>query len=133
MTHADRCRSSVPMRRREVLTLLAAAGAWPLAARAQHSERMRRIGVLIARSDNDPEGQKQAAAFERGLRELGWTPGHDTRIDYRWQTNNPAQRAAFVDELIALKPDILVVNSTPYLAVVRDAARTIPVVFVAIA
>src|SRR5215211_351461 len=122
------------MRRREFISLLGrAAAAWPLAARAQQPERMRRIAVLIGRSENDPQGQKHAAALERGLKELGWLPGHNARIDYRWQTNDPGQRATFADELVALGPDILVVNSTPYLAAARNASRAIPIVFVAIA
>src|SRR5215211_1263368 len=122
------------MRRREFISLLGrAAAAWPLAARAQQPERMRRIAVLIGRSENDPQGQKHAAALERGLKELGWLPGHNALIDYRWHANDPGQRATFADELVALGPDILVVNSTPYLAAARNATRMIPIVFVAIA
>jgi putative ABC transport system substrate-binding protein len=121
------------MRRRAFIAALGSAAAWPILARAQQQERVRRIGVLIGRSEKDSDGQKQAAAFERGLRELGRLPGQNAQIDYRWETNDPGQRAAFVNELLALKPDILVANSTPYLAAAQNATRTIPIVFVAIA
>jgi putative tryptophan/tyrosine transport system substrate-binding protein len=121
------------MKRREFVGLLGGAAAWPLVAHAQQSDRTWRIGVFIARSKNDSEGAKHAAALERGLKELGWIPGQNAQIDYRWQTDDPAQRSSFVNELVALRPDILVVHSTPYLTAVRDATRTIPIVFVAIA
>jgi putative ABC transport system substrate-binding protein len=103
----------------------------PVAAYAQ--ERMRRVGVLIGRAVNDPEGQHQAAAFRRGLEELGWSPGRNIDVDFRWQTDDAGQRAAFVQELIDRKSDLLVVNSTPYLVAARQAAKELPIVFVAIA
>ena len=122
------------MRRREFITLLGgAAAAWPLAARAQQAESMRRIGVLIGRSDRDPEGQQWSAALERGLGELGWIPGRTALIDYRWQTSDLRQRTAFVNEIVALRPDILVASTTQYLIAARDATQTIPIVFVAVA
>jgi putative tryptophan/tyrosine transport system substrate-binding protein len=122
------------MKRREFITLLGgAAAAWPLAARAQQAESMRRIGVLIGRSDRDPEGQQWSAALERGLGELGWIPGRTALIDYRWQTSDLRQRTAFVNEIVALRPDILVASTTQYLIAARDATQTIPIVFVAVA
>jgi putative ABC transport system substrate-binding protein len=93
---------------------------------------MRRIGILIARGEQDPEGQRQAVAFDSGLRAMGWLPGRNIQIDYRWQTD-PRQRTAVVNELMSLKADLLVINSTPYLSAVRAAAYPHPVVFVAIA
>jgi putative ABC transport system substrate-binding protein len=119
------------MRRREFIRLVGGATAWPHAARAQ--ERMRRVGVLIGRAVNDLEGQQQAAAFRRGLEELGWSPGLNVDIDFRWQTDDAGQRTAFVRELIDRKSDILVVNSTPYLVAARQASKELPIVFVAIA
>jgi putative ABC transport system substrate-binding protein len=122
------------MHRRDFITLLGGAAAgWPLAARAQRAGPMRRIGVLMGRLASDPEGQNQAAALQRGLEELGWLSGRNVEIDYRWQTDDDSQRQAFARELVALKPDILVANSTPALAAAREATTTIPIVFVAIA
>ena len=77
------------MRRREFITLLGGAATWPLAARAQQGERMRRIGVLMALAANDPEGQRRAATFEAGLRELGWAEGRNLRTDYRSAPDDP--------------------------------------------
>jgi len=122
------------MRRREFITLLAGvAAAWPLAARAQQSERMRRVGVLIARAANDPEGKKQAETLQRGLEQLGWSSGRNVEIHFRWQTNDAGTRLAFAKELVERKLDVLVVNSTPYLIAARQATGSIPIVFVAIA
>jgi ABC-type uncharacterized transport system substrate-binding protein len=121
------------MRRREFIALLGGAAAWPVAAGAQQPERMRRIGVLIGRSEEDPEGQQWSAALERGLKELGWIPGRTALIDYRWQTSDLRQRTAFVNDIVALRPDILVASTTQYLLAARDATQTIPIVFVAVA
>jgi putative ABC transport system substrate-binding protein len=121
------------MKRRQFIMLVGGAAAWPLAARAQRPGPMRRIGVLMGRPASDPEGQDQAAALRRGLEELGWLSGRNVEIDYRWQTDDDGQRLAFARELVALKPDILVANTTPALAAARQATATIPVVFVAIA
>jgi putative ABC transport system substrate-binding protein len=122
------------MRRREFITLLGGAvAAWPLAAEAQQPDRMRRIGVLMARSANDPEGQKQAAAFQRSIEELGWSPGRSVEIEYRWPAGDASQAQAFAKELVDWRPDVLVANSTPSLVAARQATSTIPIVFVAIA
>src|SRR5215471_21722943 len=118
------------MRRREFITLLgSAAAAWPLAVRAQQSERVRRIGVLMGRPVGDAEGQKQRAALQRGLEELGWLSSRNIQIDYRWQTDDKDQLQAFAKQLIELKPDVLVVSSTPSLAAAQHTRTTIPVVF----
>jgi putative ABC transport system substrate-binding protein len=122
------------MRRRDFIRLAGGAvAAWPLAARAQRAGAMRRIGLMMGRLASDPEGQAQAAALRRGLEELGWVAGRNVEIDYRWQTDDDRERQAFARELAALKPDILVTNTTPALAAARQAAATIPIVFVAIA
>jgi putative ABC transport system substrate-binding protein len=120
------------MRRREFITLLGGAAMWPLAARAQ-SSAVRRIGVLMGRSANDPEGQQQAMALQRGLEELGWSPGRNLEIDYRWPAGDAGLAQASAKELVELRPDILVANSTPSLIAARGATSTIPIVFVAIA
>ena len=120
--------------RRHFLTLLGgAAAAWPLVVRAQPRGGTRRIGVLMGRPAADAEGQKQAAALQRGLEELGWLSNRNIEIDYRWQTDDQDQRQTFAKELVELKPDVLVVNSTPSLAAAQQTRTTIPMVFVAVA
>jgi putative tryptophan/tyrosine transport system substrate-binding protein len=121
------------VKRRDFITLLGGTAAWPLAARAQQGERMRRIGVLMARAANDPEGQKQAAALQRGIEELGWLPGRNVEIEYRWPAGDASRAQALAKELVDWGPDILVANSTPSLVAARQATSTIPIVFVAIA
>ena len=122
------------MRRRDFIKVLgAAAAAWPFSARAQRSERVRRIGVLMGRPAGDSEGQKQAAALQRGLEELGWRSNRNIEIDVRWQTDDSTQRQAFAKELVELKPDVLVANTTPALLAAQQAATSVPMVFVAIA
>jgi len=122
------------MRRREFITLCGGmAAAWPLAAWPQQADKVRRIGVLIGRSERDPEGREWSAALERGLKELGWISGRTALIDYRWQTSDLRQRTIFVNEIVALKPDIVVASTTQYLVAARNATRTIPIVFVAVA
>ena len=96
------------MNRREVITLLGgAAVTWPLAARAQQPERMRRIGVLMAQAADDPDGQARVAAFLRGLRELGWIEGHRLRLDYRWGGGDVGRIRKDAAELVALTPDVI--------------------------
>ncbi|MFZ0152540.1 MAG: ABC transporter substrate-binding protein [Xanthobacteraceae bacterium] len=121
------------MRRREFIASVGStAVAWPLMARAQQG-RVRRIGVLMARAANDPEGQKQAAALERGIKELGWSPGRNVEIEYRWAAGDASRAEALAKELLDWRPDILVANSTPSLVAARQATSTIPIVFVAVA
>jgi len=121
------------MRRREFISLIGGAAAWPSPARAQQTQRVPRIGVLMARAANDPEGQKQAAALQRGIEELGWSPGRNVEIEYRWAAGDASRAQALAKELLDWRPDILVVNSTPSLVAARQATSTIPIVFVAIA
>jgi putative ABC transport system substrate-binding protein len=120
------------VKRRAFITLLGGAAAWPLAARAQQPERIRRIGVLMARAANDPEGQKQAAALKRGIEEFGWSPGRNVEIEYRWPAGDASRAQALANELVNWRPDILVANSTPSLVAARQATSTIPIVFVAV-
>ena len=96
------------MRRRRFMVLLGgAATAWPLAVRAQQPEGMRRVGVLMNQAANDPEGQARVAAFLQGLEQLGWTKGHNVRIEYRWSAGNDADNRKNALELVALAPDVI--------------------------
>src|SRR5229473_5357714 len=120
------------LKRREFITLVGgAAAAWPLAARAQQGERMRRIGVLMASAADDSENQARMAAFLQGLAQLGWTDGRNVRIDIRWATTNADDLRRHAAELAALAPDVLVAASgTSTVAPLLQATRTVPIVFV---
>jgi ABC-type uncharacterized transport system substrate-binding protein len=120
------------MKRRDFITLLGGAGVWPLGARAQQRERMRRVGVLMAYAEGDPEAQARVVAFRQGLRELGWTEGHNLQMDYRYRTGEPDRARIFVTELLSLAPDVIVAHGTPALTALHRATRTIPVVFVSV-
>ena len=109
------------VRRREVNKLLGGAVAWPLVARAEPADRMRRIGVLMGVAKNDPEGQARVAAFEQGLADLNWADGRNVRIEYRWAAGDVDRIRAYTRELVALAPDVLVGNGTPALRALRDA------------
>src|SRR5262245_23848091 len=118
------------MRRREFTTLLGgAAAAWPLAARAQQSDRMRRIGVLNGQAANDPDAQANIAAFLQGLQQLGWTDGRNVRIDLRWAAGNPADIRKYAAELVALAPDVILATGASPLGPLLQATRTVPIVF----
>jgi putative tryptophan/tyrosine transport system substrate-binding protein len=118
------------MRRREFITLLGgAAVAWPVAARAQQSERVRHISLLLGIAENDPEARSRVKAFQQGLRDLGWVEGRNIRIDYRFAASDPSRIKEYVEELIRLTPDVIVGNSTPVVAALRQATSTIPIVF----
>jgi putative ABC transport system substrate-binding protein len=119
------------MKRREFITLLGGAAAWPLAARAQQAGGMRRIGVLMYWSADDAEGQARHAAFTQALKQLGWSDGRNLRIDSRWATAADIRRHA--TELVALAPDVLVAaTGTATTASLLEATRTVPIVFVTV-
>ena len=121
------------MKRREFISLLGGAGiAWPLAVRAQQSEPMRRVGVLIALPEDDPELQKWIAAFRRGLEKLGWSERRNVQLDYRFAPAG-ARAPALAKELLALHPDVILAFSTPVAAAFQRETRTIPIVFIGIA
>jgi putative ABC transport system substrate-binding protein len=120
------------MRRREFIAVISAA-AVPLSARAQQAEGARRIGVLMARKADDPQGQKQFAALRKGLLELGWSEGKTLQIETRWTVADAAEALKFAQELIGLKAEVLVANGTPSLVAARQATSTIPTVFVSVA
>jgi putative ABC transport system substrate-binding protein len=122
------------MRRREFITLVGgAAAAWPLAAHAQQPEGMRRIGVLLNLSEDDPETRSRLAAFLRGLQDLGWSEGRNLRIDYRWGVGNSDRHRANAAELIALAPDVILVHGSSIMGPLQRATRTVPIVFVSVA
>jgi putative ABC transport system substrate-binding protein len=123
------------MRRREFLAALggSAAAVWPLAARAQQGERMRRIGVLTPVAADDAEGHARLTAFAQGLQELGWTVGRNIRIDYRWGDGKPASMRKLADELASLAPEVILANSSAAVSPLLQATRTVPIVFAAVA
>jgi ABC-type uncharacterized transport system substrate-binding protein len=118
------------MRRRNFIALLGSAAAWPLAARAQQPERMRRIGVLMNGAATETMPQSYVAAFVQGLRQLGWTEGQNLRIDVRWNAGDAALARIYAAQLIGLTPDVILAASTTNLTVIRQATSTVPVVFV---
>ena len=116
--------------RREFITLLGgAAAAWPLAARAQQRERVRRIGVLMSQAADDPEALSRVSAFAQGLQERGWTVGSNLRIDYRWGASDLERFRRYAAELVALAPDVILATAASTVAAVQQASRTIPIVF----
>ena len=122
------------MRRREFITLLGgAAAAWPLAARAQQSEPMRRIGVLMNAAADDPQGEAAVAAFRQVLQQLGWTDGRNMRTDIRWGANDVERDRTYAAELVALAPDVILASGTLSVAALQRVTRTLPIVFVRVA
>jgi putative ABC transport system substrate-binding protein len=117
--------------RREFITLLGGAAAWPLAARAQQGDRVRRIGVLMGRDENDPVWKPRISAFTQALADLGWTDGRNMRMDLRWVGGDINRIRALAQELVGLQPDIIVTNGTGATVAVQRETRTIPIVFVA--
>jgi putative tryptophan/tyrosine transport system substrate-binding protein len=114
------------LRRRQVLTLLGGtAAAWPLAARAQQAERVRRIGVLMNLSADDPDSQARIGAFLQGLQQHGWSIGGNLRIDYRWNVGDVERFRRYAAELIAAAPDVIVTVAGAALTAVQQATRTV--------
>src|SRR5215468_4091494 len=101
------------MKRREFIALIGGgAAAWPLAARAQQRERMRRVGVLMHLAADDPEGQRRVAAFLQGLQEAGWTVGRNVDIDVRWAAGEADRYRRYAMEIVALTPDVILASAT---------------------
>ena len=116
--------------RREFITLLGGAAAtWSLAARAQQSKRIRRVGVLMPYAANDPQVQGRNAAFLQGLQQLGWAVGNNVEIDYRWSGGNEEDTRKYVAELIALAPDVIFTSGSAGAGPLQRATRTVPIVF----
>src|SRR5690349_8944388 len=122
------------MRRRDLIKFLGrAAAAWPLAARAQEADRVRRIGILMAHPESDPEYQSYLGAFEKELAERGWREGRNIKIESRWGAlDDPETRERSARELLALKPDLLLTQNTPPTASMLHLTRNVPVVFVVV-
>jgi putative tryptophan/tyrosine transport system substrate-binding protein len=118
------------MKRREFITLLGGAvAAWPVAARAQQGERMRRIGVLMPVAAGDPAAQARLVAFVQGLQEQGWTVGRNVQLDIRWATGEPELFRRYAAELVALAPDVILGAVTTSVRALLEVTRTIPIVF----
>jgi putative tryptophan/tyrosine transport system substrate-binding protein len=120
------------MKRREFITLLGGAAVWPLAAYAQQPQRTPQIGVLMGVAESDTEGQARIAAFRQGLADLGWTDGRNLHLVYRWAAGDVDRIRSYAAELVAFAPEVLVGNGTPALTALRDATRSIPIVFVVV-
>jgi ABC-type uncharacterized transport system substrate-binding protein len=120
------------MRRRDFITLLGGAAAWPVAARAQQRERVRRIGVLMNQSADDPLSPASVAAFSQGLEKSGWSVGRNIQIEYRWNAGDPSRARRNASELIALAPEVILANASPATAALQEATSDIPVVFVGV-
>jgi len=120
------------MRRREFITLLGGAAAWPLAARAQQGEQIRRIAMLSGLTASDPEAQARIAAFQQGLKEVGWTAGRTLHIEIRWSSGDAAEIRTLARELVELKPELIVGMTTPAVAALVKETKTIPIVFAGI-
>ena len=118
------------MRRRQFITLLGGvAAAWPLAARAQQGERMRRIGALMPHVASNPQVQARNAAFLEGLRDLGWTVGRNVEVDYRWSAGVAGETHKYAAELVALAPDVILATGSASLGPLLQATRSVPIVF----
>ena len=118
------------MRRREFITVIGAAAAWPLAGHAQQSERVRRIGVLMSQSADDPNALAWISAFAQGLQERGWTIGGNVRIEYRWGAGDLDRFRKYAAELVALSPDVIVATAGSIVGALQQVSRTVPIVFV---
>jgi putative ABC transport system substrate-binding protein len=116
------------MQRRQFITLVGGAAAWPLAARAQQPERMRRIGVLTGVAADDPDDQARIAAFLQALQQLGWTDGRNVRFDIRWAAGNNENIRKYAAELVALAPDVIFVTGSA-VGLLLQATRAVPIVF----
>jgi putative ABC transport system substrate-binding protein len=117
------------LRRREFITLLGGAAASPIVAHAQQSEQMRRVGVLISSTENDPQGRRQIAAFRQGLQELGWMEGQNVRIDLRFLGDDANRLKAYAAELVAFKPDVVLASGPTAVVALQQEAMSIPIVF----
>ena len=120
------------IRRREFITLLggaAVAVGWPLAARAQQAEQLRRIAIFMDLAEGDPEGQARVAALKRGLQNFGWIEGRNLRIESRWAAGEAARMRPLAEELVSLAPEVIVSSGAPTLAALQQTTRTIPLVF----
>jgi putative ABC transport system substrate-binding protein len=121
------------VRRREFITLIGGAAAWPIAAQAQQPVGMRRIGVLMFQAADDPEAHARNAAFLQGLQEAGWAVGRNMRIDIRWGAGDNDRTRRYAAELVALAPDVILASGSATLSALQQVTRTVPIVFAAVA
>ena len=121
------------MRRRDFITLLGGVATWPLVARVQQRERMRRVGVLTPFPADDAEGQARVTAFAQALQQTGWTLGQNLRLDYRWGDGKAETMRKHAAELAALAPDVILANSSAAVSALLQVTRTVPIVFAAVA
>jgi putative ABC transport system substrate-binding protein len=119
------------MKRRAFITLLGGAAAWPVAARAQQPERLRRIGVLMLYPENDAEGQRRATALRQGIEKLGWVVGRNVQIDFQWGLGDAEWIRSAAAQLLQLAPDMILANGTPAAKAMQQASRMVPVIFIA--
>ena len=120
------------MRRRDLITYLGVAFAWPLRARAQQADRVRRLGVLLPYAENDAEAKSHLSALTQELKRLGWSQDRNIRIDVRYAAGMADQYPALAKELAAVQPDVFLSESTPAAAALKQETRTIPIVFVGV-
>jgi putative tryptophan/tyrosine transport system substrate-binding protein len=120
------------LKRRQFITLLGGTAVWPLAARAQQGERVRRIGVLMSQAADDPEGQPRLLALAQALQESGWTIGRNLRIETRWGAGDANRYRRYAAELVGLAPDVMLVNGPAALAHLQQATRSVPIVFTSV-
>jgi len=122
------------MRRRDFIkAIIGSTAAWPLVARAQQGDRVRRLAVLMSVEESDPEGKAQLSGFTQALAQLGWMEGRNLRMEVRWGGGGDVNRARnFAKELVALKPDVILAQGTPVTAALKRETQTIPIVFVVV-
>lgn len=120
-------------RRREFITLLGGAVAWPLAAGAQQGERIRKIGVLMGIAESNPQSRSRVKGMREELRQLGWSEGYNLQIDFRWAAGDPKQVTELARELVDRQPDLIIAQGAPTTAALLQRTRTIPIVFVQVA
>jgi putative ABC transport system substrate-binding protein len=134
LSFLSEAREALVVKRREFITLSGGAVvAWPLAVPAQLAERMRRVGVLMSVAADGPDGQPRLAAFLKGLQELGWTDGRNVRIDQRWGAGDAERARRYAAELVALSPDVILASGDHSVLALRQASRTVPIVFTTVA
>ena len=121
------------MRRREFITFIGGAAAWPLTARAQQPEKMRRIGVLMSFAAEDTVAQARLAEFQQALQQLGWMDGRNLRIDVRWSASEPERIRKYAAELVSFTPDVILASTSPGVAALQQATPSLRIVFVQVA
>src|SRR6516164_5824387 len=121
------------MKRRQFIAGLGSSAAWPVVARAQQDDRVRRIGLLMPYDENDPVAKRRLSAFTQALADLGWTDGRSVRMDLRWHGHDTNRIPALAQELVGRQPDIILASGTPATIALQGQTRTIPIVFATVA